>query len=205
MNPLSPAPVAIVLRRPKRERTRERIRAAACEIFLLHGYTAATMEQIAASARIGRSTLYTHFQDKNEIFAAIADDYFDRLETIIAALPGPWPSRRQIDLWLADFAAFALREPAPTLLVIHFSLAIDAPAATVRFGERVLAAFAGQLPVFATAMQPEQHRARARATAVLRELSWALVHHVETNGGGMAPEMLEVAADLLEQLVKGWF
>jgi hypothetical protein len=139
------------------------------------------------------------------MLAAIADDYFEALAEIIQRLPGPRPSRRQIDQWIAEFAAFVLRERAPTLLLISFSVALDMPPAIKRFSAKVMEAYARQLPVFAGALRSDQDIAWARATAVLRELSWALVHHVEENGGARAANMLEVAGDLLEQLVKGWF
>ena len=61
------------------------------------------------------------------------------------------------------------------------------------------------LPAFAAALQPDNGLALARARAVLRELGWALCHHVENDGGGISAEMLEVSADLFEQFVKGWF
>ena len=63
-------------RRTRRKATRERICSAAREIFLTQGYAAATVEQIALAAGVGRSTLYTHFGDKGDLLAAIADDYF---------------------------------------------------------------------------------------------------------------------------------
>jgi AcrR family transcriptional regulator len=192
-------------RSSRRVKTRQRICSAARELFLAQGYAAATIEQIAVEAGVGRSTLYTHFSDKNEILGAIADDYLEELRVVIGRLPGPRPSRRQIDLWIDEFAGFVLREPAPTLLLISSSIAIDSPPAVRQFRATVMAAYARQLPVFAEAVTSDGSVAWARATAVLRELSWALVHHAEDGGGERAANMLSVAGDLLEQLVKGWF
>jgi AcrR family transcriptional regulator len=192
-------------RSSRRVKTRQRICSAARELFLAQGYAAATIEQIAVEAGVGRSTLYTHFSDKNEILGAIADDYLEELRVVIGRLPGPGPSRRQIDLWIDEFAGFVLREPAPTLLLISSSIAIDSPPAVRQFRATVMSAYARQLPVFAEAVTSDGSVAWARATAVLRELSWALVHHAENGGGERAANMLAVAGDLLEQLVKGWF
>src|SRR4051812_18395387 len=116
---------------PRRDVTRARICAAAREVFLTQGFAAATAEQIALAAGTRRSTLYNHFKDKNEILSAIADDYLEQVRAVVRRLPGPRPSRRQIDAWIADFAAFVLQERAPTLLLVHFSAAIDVPPACV--------------------------------------------------------------------------
>lgn len=191
--------------RPRRDATRARICAAAREVFLREGYGAATMEQIAAQAGTRRSTLYNHFRDKNEILAAISEDYLVGVLKVVALLPGPRPSRRQIDRWLADFADFVLHERAPTMLILQFTTGFDAPQATRDFGSRMMSALAVQVPAFAEALEPGQRQAYARATTVIRELGIALGHHLEEEGRGSAPYMLEVAGDLFEQFVKGWF
>jgi AcrR family transcriptional regulator len=191
--------------RSRRDATRARICAAAREVFLKEGYGAATMEQIAAQAGTRRSTLYNHFRDKNEILAAVSEDYLQGVLKVIALLPGPRPSRRQIDRWLADFADFVLHERAPTMLILQFTAGFDAPQATRDFGLRMMHALAAQVPAFAEALEPGERQAHARATTVIRQLGIALGHHLEEQGRGNAPYMLEVAGDLLEQFVKGWF
>ena len=193
-----------LLRPPRRDVTRGRICAAAREVFLRSGYGAATLEHIALEAGLRRSTLYNHFRDKGEILAAIADDYLGAVTGVIGRLP-PRPSRRQIDYWIDEFAEFVLVERAPTLLFVSVTAANDAPPSIHQFGERLMTLFAGRVPAFAEALQPGQERAFARALAVLRELGWALCYHVEHEGRDLSPYKLEVAADLLEQFVKGWF
>jgi AcrR family transcriptional regulator len=191
--------------RPRRDATRARICAAAREVFLAQGYAAATIDQIAEAAGTRRSTLYNHFHDKDEILEAISQDYLKGVIGIIERLPGPRPSRRQIDRWLAEFADFVLHERAPTLLIVQFSGGLDAPPAARRFGADMMRALAARLPAFAEAMEPGQGAALARANATLRELSFALGAQLLHEGRGQAPYMLEVAGDLLEQFVKGWF
>ncbi len=190
---------------PRRDVTRARICAAAREVFLLHGFDGATIEQIALAAGTRRSTLYNHFHDKNEILGAIADEYLEAVTQVVERLPGPRPSRPQIDAWIQDFASFVMRERAPTLLVVHFGATIHAPPATRAFGAKLMQAFASRLPAFAAALQPGQALAQAQAVAVLRELGWALCHHVEHEGGDLAPQMLEVAGALFERFVNDQF
>lgn len=189
-----------VERKPKRERTRERICIAAREVFLSMGFGAATVEQIALAAGVQRSTLYNHFCDKNEILAAIGEDYFVGVSEIVRRLP-PQPSRSEIDEWIGNFAEFAARERAPTLLVVHFNAAIDMPEATRQFGSKLMQLFGKQLPAFGRALKPKEKLAFAKAVVVLRELSWALCYYVENEGRELSPQMLQVAADLFERFV----
>jgi len=189
-----------VLPTSRRERTRERICIAAREVFLSVGFGAATIEQIALAAGTQRSTLYNHFRDKNEILAAIGEDYLEAVAEVIKQLP-PCPSRAEIDVWIRDFALFALRERAPTLLVVHFSAAIDMPEATRQFGAKLMQLFGKQLPSFARALKPKEKLAFAKAVVVLRELSWALCYYVEHEGRELSPQTLQVAADLFERFV----
>jgi len=196
------APALPVPRPGRRERTRERICIAARELFLTTGFSATTIEQIALAAGTRRSTLYNHFRDKNDILGAIGEAYLEAVAGVIARL-APRPSRAQIDTWIQEFAEFALKERAPTLLVVHFSAAIDMPEATRQFGIKLMQLFGKQLPVFAKALQPKEKLAFAKAVVVLRELSWALCYYVEHDGRELSPEMLEVAADLFERFTNG--
>jgi len=195
-----PALALPVTRQPRRERTRERICIAAREVFLNMGFTAATAEQIALAAGVKRSTLYNHFRDKNEILAAIGEDYFVVVTDVVQQLP-PQPTRAEIDKWIGDFAEFAARERAPTLLVVHFNAAIDMPPATREFGVKLMQLFSKQLPAFKRAMKPKEKLAFAKAVVVLRELSWALCYYVEHEGRELSPQMLQVAGDLFERFV----
>jgi AcrR family transcriptional regulator len=187
----------------RRDKTRARICAAAREVFLNSGFEAATIDEIAIAAGTRRSTIYNHFSDKNQILAAIADDYVLAVSVVIDTLPGPIPSRPQIDSWLRDFTDFVLRERVPTLLLVNFSGTQKVPPPAEAFGFRLIEAFATRLPAFAQALQPEPGIALARAVTVLRELGCALCYHMEHGGEGLSPYLLEVAAGLLQRFVEG--
>jgi AcrR family transcriptional regulator len=49
----------------------ERLRHAAVETFLEHGYDAATMEAVARAAGITKRTLYARYPDKRALFAGV--------------------------------------------------------------------------------------------------------------------------------------
>jgi len=54
-----------------KEKVRSEIIAAASKVFSRYGFRKATMEQIAASSRMGKSSVYYYFRSKEDIFAAV--------------------------------------------------------------------------------------------------------------------------------------
>ena len=80
--PARNAKPALGLREQNKLDKRERIRAAAAELFKRHGYGAATMRQIAQRAHVGLGTLFNYAEDKRDLvflifnveLAAIIDD-----------------------------------------------------------------------------------------------------------------------------------
>ncbi|MBS0561031.1 MAG: TetR/AcrR family transcriptional regulator [Proteobacteria bacterium] len=53
---------------------RHAILDAAAELFLAHGYGAASMDAIAKAAGVSKATLYAHFASKDALFATIISD-----------------------------------------------------------------------------------------------------------------------------------
>ncbi|NET55560.1 MAG: TetR/AcrR family transcriptional regulator [Symploca sp. SIO2E6] len=53
----------------------ERILAGALQVFATYGYAAATMDRIAAAARVSKPTLYNYFQDKAGLFKALINQF----------------------------------------------------------------------------------------------------------------------------------
>lgn len=53
---------------------RQAILHAAKRAFLAHGYSGASMETIAEAAPVSKPTLYSHFNGKQELFAAVITD-----------------------------------------------------------------------------------------------------------------------------------
>jgi AcrR family transcriptional regulator len=59
--------------------TRQSILATARELFLLKGFEATTIRNIAEKIEYSPSTIYQHFKDKNEIFYTIHSESFAEL------------------------------------------------------------------------------------------------------------------------------
>jgi AcrR family transcriptional regulator len=179
---------------------RARVCEAARELFFQQGYGATTFEQIAQAAGARRTTLYSHFRDKAEILEAIAEDYHTALCAVVDRLPGPTPTRPQIDAWIGEVLDFVVRERTPAALLTHLAIAHDGPPGLEKIGERFFRAIAERLPAFGRALEPGPGQARAETWArlVLRELSLGWLQAAKPNGDR---ELLTAAAELFERFV----
>jgi len=74
-------------RERKKLETRERIRAAASELFTRHGYGAATMRQIANRAHVGLGTLFNYAEDKRDLVFLIFNEELNAMTDIALAAP----------------------------------------------------------------------------------------------------------------------
>jgi AcrR family transcriptional regulator len=74
-------------KRLTREARRERILAAAGEVFASSGYDAAGMREVAAAAGISTPVLYDHFPAKAQLYAALLESEVDGLLAGWVALP----------------------------------------------------------------------------------------------------------------------
>jgi TetR/AcrR family transcriptional repressor of mexJK operon len=71
-------PVTSVPSRSARETKREAFVAAARDAFLTHGYAATAMSTIAAKVGGSKTTLWSYFPSKEELFAAVVDEQVER-------------------------------------------------------------------------------------------------------------------------------
>src|SRR5205823_12981328 len=113
-------------RTEQRAETRSRLLSAAAELFAERGYAAASVEQIANRAGYTIGALYDHFEGKEGLFLALADEQLAVGLAEIegeATAPGNGPedfgpyfdnlTERQRDWWLLsyEFWAYAVRNP----------------------------------------------------------------------------------------------
>lgn len=187
----------------KRAATRARICDAAAALFFKRGFAVVTMEQIAAAADIQRSTLYLHFREKDEILAAIAEDYTAKLRPVIARLSGPVPTREELGQWVDEFATFVSDERAATELLVSLSHLPNAPQPALEFGQALLAMMAELLAAIREALEPGNYMKRAWMIAVMDTLGWALCNHARNGVNAMSKARLEVAAEGLHRFVRG--
>jgi AcrR family transcriptional regulator len=71
-------PVSRGRTRPTRQKTRERLFAAAAQVFAERGIGAASIEAIAAAAGFTRGAVYSNFASKDELIIAMLEDHVER-------------------------------------------------------------------------------------------------------------------------------
>ena len=79
MRPSGRIPTSVGLRELNKIDKRERIRAAASEMFSDVGYDAATLRQIADRARVGLGTLFNYVSDKRDLVFLIFNEEMEAL------------------------------------------------------------------------------------------------------------------------------
>jgi AcrR family transcriptional regulator len=94
------------------EATLQRLFDSAVEVFALHGYHNATVDDIVARSDLSRGTFYLYFDSKDDIVRALVLDVADDMNELAATLgpitPGAEGYQALRD-WLADFAALYRR------------------------------------------------------------------------------------------------
>jgi AcrR family transcriptional regulator len=75
------------VREQKKLETRERIRAAAADLFTRHGFGAATMRQIAQRAHVALGTLFNYAEDKRDLVFLIFNEELNAVTDVALAAP----------------------------------------------------------------------------------------------------------------------
>lgn len=114
--PAAPKPPAGRSRRS--EAKREAILRAALDVFLREGFAGASVDVVAATAGVGKQTVYAHFGDKEKLFLAAAEAAGGLLGDTPDAWQSPLPETGDVR---ADLVAAGVR-------VLRAVLAPDAAA-----------------------------------------------------------------------------
>jgi AcrR family transcriptional regulator len=123
-SPMRP-PQALGRGRPKiseeevAENHRQRLLFAAAALAGERGYAATTIAEIAKRASLDRRVFYTHFKDKQHIYAAVYDFGFQRLLAVTAGAffaGGGWPER----VWEGTRGLAQFLESNPALASVGF-------------------------------------------------------------------------------------
>ena len=120
----------------------------AAELFALRGYTAASMNEVAAACAVSKATLYHYVRDKHALLAQIAADHVARLEALVAEVQGQrLAPMRELDALIRRFtAAYAGAQCEHRVLTEDVKFLHDDERARVAAGQRrVVAAFAGAI------------------------------------------------------------
>ena len=103
--------------RPKDLGKRAAILGAATRLFIEQGFDGVSMDQIAAAAGVSKLTVYSHFGDKETLFAAVASNYCEQQvpSSLFTAEPGT-PVRERL---MAIARAFYAMVSSPEAIAGH--------------------------------------------------------------------------------------
>jgi AcrR family transcriptional regulator len=65
-------------------RTRDRLGDALVELLIQKPFDEITVQDVLERAGVGRSTFYTHYRDKNDLFLSDAEDFFQGMATALS-------------------------------------------------------------------------------------------------------------------------
>lgn len=74
------------------------IRDAAAEVFMAHGFSAATTDMIQRQAKVSKATLYGVFPTKDAMFAAVVDEQCSRMAQAMAGIAQQRPGQLRAQL-----------------------------------------------------------------------------------------------------------
>ena len=101
----------VKLGRPKSEEKRQTILSAASSLFLSNGFTNTSMDMVAKKAGVSKQTVYSHFNNKDELYTAVIDAKCQEYRLDASQLAHRGASLRQVLMILADQVIGLLQDP----------------------------------------------------------------------------------------------
>ena len=151
---------------------RDLILARAAELFARRGYSAATMNDVAAACAVSKATLYHYVRDKTALLARIALAHVERLEAVVAEVRSRRlaPDAELRALIEAFMAVYAEAQHEHRVLTEDVKFLDDAERHEVVAAEkRVVAAFAATISRVRPELKP---RATPLAMLLFGMINW---------------------------------
>ncbi|WP_418059521.1 TetR/AcrR family transcriptional regulator [Pimelobacter simplex] len=190
-----------VRRRLTASARRERIEAAAVEVFAERGYDAASVGEIAAAAGVSRTVLYDHFRDKRALYLhVLGTENAAMLAEVGTGITGAGAGRARMRATVAAYLSFAQQRPAARRLLVD-----PIPTGDPGLDQAVHAFRTARTQAVATMLGPDLSRAGLAAgttsAAVVVELLITGVDGVarwwQEHPAASLDEVTDVAAQLL--------
>ncbi len=164
----------------RRFKAMRRVQEVALDLFEARGFSAVTIEQIAAAAEVGPATVYRNFGSKERI--VLWDDFDPQLFREVAArLPGTRPARAVVDAMIATLGPIYAAERSRILRRSRLVLGVPELRAAAAGDMRVLREGLAELFVARRAARAGLE-ASVVAAAVTGTLEMAIVEWVRVRG-----------------------
>jgi AcrR family transcriptional regulator len=103
------------LRERKKERTREALEAAACDLFERKGFDHTTVEEIADACDVSRRTFFRYFSSKEDAFAGDHEAKTALFTSLLAARPAGEPALESVRMVIRGLCESFDRDKQATL------------------------------------------------------------------------------------------
>ena len=192
------------LRERKKEQTRERLRAAAFDLFTERGFDNVTVDEVAEHAEVSKSTLFRYFETKEDLVLADSRVHGQLLMATFAERPSDEPVMTSLRAALVSVVA-GLQGDRQRFLQ-RTRIVADAPTLSVRALERQ-AAWEDDLTALVLprlqGRDDAETRASVLAAASLAVLRVATRRWAATDDGSQLIDHLLPALDVLADELKG--
>ena len=179
---------------------RGQVLATAAQLFATRGYTATTMQELAAACGVSKATLYHYVRDKHELLSQITRGHVARLEDLVTQVRArDLPAQEHLQALIVQFMqAYARSQNEHRVLTEDVKFLADQDRqAVVQAQRRVVAAFATAI----TLLRPELQK--QRLSKPLAMLLFGMINWTFTWLRASGPFTHESLAPLVVQLFLG--
>lgn len=157
------------LRERNKQQNRQRIRAAARELFSKRGYDEATLRGIAERAQVALGTLFNYAQDKRDLVFLIVNEELEKVST--KALKAAGTQDRFLDQLMAIFRChyeYFAKDPAISRIVLRELVFYSSGKQAERFQKTRRGLMAGIAKLVRRAQRQHQIRPGEKTTLIAR-------------------------------------
>jgi AcrR family transcriptional regulator len=185
---------AVDWRERKKAQTRLRLQEQALRLFAERGYTATTVQAIAAAAGVSHMTFFRYFPTKEDV--VLSDDYDPMLAELIRTRPSTEHPVARIHAAVRKGLA-AIYAADREALLARVQLILGTPALRARLWENQFAT----RELFESALEegPPSVRTRVLASVCLATLTTALEQWAATGGAVELPDLIDDAFRVLAE------
>ena len=108
---MSDKAVAVKLGRPKSEEKRRQILNCATDLFLQNGFTNTSMDMVAKEAGVSKQTVYSHFNNKDDLYTAVIDAKCRQYRLDASRLEDCHESMQDVLMAIANQTVSLLQDP----------------------------------------------------------------------------------------------
>ena len=133
---------------------------------------------------------------RSKILTDVISDYTPNARRILSTLPGPNPTRPQLQRWIREVAKFVAQERMQLSIISELRRNRAHGAALGHLTTELLAGLGQNNPPFqAAAREDADPKLRARALLLLQELTYTCEVYLDETGVAFGKALLHVTAD----------